>query len=96
MALYGELGFFPPSLHAQIKALCYYKRLYHLPRHRLAKRAFDSLMSLHDQGFNTWIGKVKKQSQELNIDIDNADYSNFKELCKDVTEEIPNTDFRET
>ena len=51
---------------------------------KLARRAFKSQMSLHDQGFNTWIGKAKELSRNVNIDIDNADPGAFKELCKKV------------
>ena len=52
--------------------------------HKLARRAFESQMSLHNQGFNTWIGKVKELSRNVNIDIDNADPGTFKELCKNI------------
>ena len=41
-------------------------------------------MSLHNQGFNTWIGKVKELSRNVNIDIDNTDPGTFKELCKKI------------
>ena len=41
-------------------------------------------MSLHNQGFNTWIGKVQELSRNINIDIDNADPGTFKELCKKI------------
>ena len=53
IAVYGELGFFPPSLLAYTRVLCYYKRLLHMPPHKSARRAFESQMSLHNQGFNT-------------------------------------------
>ena len=52
--------------------------------HKLARRAFESQMSLHNQGFNTWIGKVQELSRNVNIDIDNADPGTFKELCKKI------------
>ena len=84
IAVYEELGFFPPSLVAHTRVLCYYKRLLHMSSHKLARRAFESQMSLHNQGFNTWIGKVKELSWNINIDIDNADPGTFKELCKKI------------
>ena len=44
--LYGELGFIPPSVDADIMILCYYNRLRHLPCEKLVRRAFDCLMYL--------------------------------------------------
>ena len=52
--------------------------------HNLGRRAFASQMSLHNQGFNTWIGKVQELSRNVNVDIDNADHGTFKELCKNI------------
>ena len=80
--VYGELGFIPPSVDAHIKILCYYNRLRHLPREKLVRRAFDCLMSLHNLGFNTWIGSVKELARRLQFDIEDTNISNFKLTCK--------------
>ena len=78
--VYGELGVIPPSVDAHIKMLFYYDRLRHLPREKSIRRAFDCLMSLHNQGFNTWIGSVKELARRFNIEDTNI--TNFKLICK--------------
>ena len=80
--VYGELGFIPPSVDAHIKILCYYNRVRHLPREKLIRRAFDCLMSLHNQGFNTWIGSVKELARRFRFDIEDTNITNFKLTCK--------------
>ena len=77
-----RIGFLSPSLVAHTRVLCYYKRSLHMSPHKLARRAFESQMSLHNQGFNTWIGKVKELSRNINIDIDNADPGTLKNYAK--------------
>ena len=56
--------------------------------HKLARRAFESQMSLHNQRFSTWIGKVKELSRNLNIDIDNVYPGTVKDLCKKLLQTI--------
>ena len=81
--VYGELGFIPPSVDAHIKILCYYNRLRHLPREKLVTRAFDCLMSLHNQGFNTWIGSLKEElAQRLRFDVEDTNITYFKLIRK--------------
>ena len=80
--VYGELGFIPPSVDAHIKILCYYNRLRHLPREKLVRRTFACLMSLHNLGFNTWIGSVKELARRLQFDIEDTNIINFKLTCK--------------
>ena len=82
ITVYGQLGFFPPSRVAHTTVLFYYKRLCQMSPNKLARRAFECQMSLHNQGFSTWIGKVKELSRNLNIDIDNVDPGTVKELGK--------------
>ena len=53
-----------------------------MPRRKLVRRAFDCLMSLHDQGFNTWIGSVKDLARQYQLDIENTDITNFSYICK--------------
>ena len=81
--VYGELGFIPPSVDAHSKILCYYNRLRHLPREKLVTRAFDCLMSLHNQGFNTWIGSLKEElAQRLRFDVEDTNITNFELIGK--------------
>ena len=80
--VYGKLGFIPPSVDANIKIVCWYNRLRHLPREKLIRRAFDRFMSLHNQGFNTWIGNVKELVRRLRFDTENTNFINFKLICK--------------
>ena len=80
--VYGELGFIPPSVDAQIKVPCYYNRLRHLPREKLVRRVFDCLLSLQNQGFNTWIGSVKELARRFRFDIEDTNITNFKLTCK--------------
>ena len=82
--VYGELGFIPPSVDAHIKILCYYNRLRHLPREKFIRRAFECLMSLHNQGFNTRIN-VKELARRLRFDIEDKKITNFKLICKNHT-----------
>ena len=39
-------------------------------------------MSLHNQGFNTWIGSVKELARRLQFDIEDTNITNFKLVCK--------------
>ena len=80
--VYGELGFIPPSVDAHIKILCYYNRLCHLPREQLIRLAFGWFMSLHNQGFNTWIGSVKELARRLRFDIEDANITSLKLICE--------------
>ena len=80
--VYGELGFIPPSVDAHIKILCYYNRLRHLSREKLVRHAFDCLMSLHNQGFNTWTRSVEVLARRLRFDIGDTNITNFKLTCK--------------
>ena len=81
--VYGELGFLPPSVDAHIKILCYYNRLRHLPREKLVRlNSFDCLVSLHNLGFNTWIGSVKELARRLQFDVEDTNITNFKLTCK--------------
>ena len=84
--VYGELGFIPPSVDAHIKILCYYNRLRHLPSEKLVRRAFDCLMSLHNLGFNTWIGSVKELARRLQFDVEDTNITNFKLIAKIMLE----------
>ena len=49
---------------------------------KLVRRAFHYLMSLHNQGFNTWIGSVKELARRLRFDIEDTNITNFKLTCK--------------
>ena len=86
--IYGKLGFIPPSVDAHIKILCYHNHLHHLPREKSVRLAFDGLMSLHNQGFNTWIGSVKKLVRRLRFDTENANVRNFKMICKKTYQKL--------
>ena len=49
---------------------------------KLVRRAFDCLMALHNQGFNTWIGSVKELARRLRFDIEDTNITNFKLIFK--------------
>ena len=41
-----------------------------MPENAIAKQVFMALYSLHDQGFRTWVSKVKYIAEKYNFDID--------------------------
>ena len=76
--VYGEVGCTPLSVFCHVNVMNYYARLYNLPDSMLVKQAFNSLLSLTEQGFTTWIKKVWDLARKYNI---NLHCTNYKKAC---------------
>ena len=61
----GEVGAIPPSVQSHINVLTFYRRVA-----GIVKQAFMAPYNLHNQGFRTWVSKVKDLAEKYNFDID--------------------------
>ena len=78
----GEVGILPPSVTCHMNVLNYYDRLVRMPDSRLAKQVFNQLSYLHDNGFETWVGRVRELALNYGIDLrQNGLNRDFKKLC---------------
>lgn len=77
----GECGRLPPSTTCQISALRYINRLYHMPNDKLAKKVYNYLIALSNQGFTTWATHILNLADDLGLDI-GEDENKFANECK--------------
>ena len=47
-----------------------YRRVAGMPENTIVKQVFMALYNLHNQGFRTWVSKVKDIAEKYNVDID--------------------------
>jgi hypothetical protein len=82
----GESGQMPPSVFIDINVLCFAERLKRLSTCRLAKKVYDILDTLHNNGFNTWTTYMYKLRTKYSIQDDTSTLSEpaFKKLCKET------------
>ena len=66
----GEVGAIPPSVQSHINVLTFYRRVAGMPENTIVKQVFMALYNLHNQGFRTWVSKVKDIAEKYNFDID--------------------------
>ena len=59
----SKLNLAPPSVQSHINVLAFYRRVAGMPEK-------IHLSSLHNQGFRTWVSKVKDIAEIYNFDID--------------------------
>ena len=96
--VYGEMGCVPLRIHCHVNVISYYVRIYNMPDSRLVKQAFNSLYSLTEQGFATWITKVWELARIYDIDLHHNNYSKdqFKQYCKQQIRQNYISDWSET
>ena len=83
MMIYGDSGRLPLSLQCINNVLKYYHRLMHMPKQKLARRVFDELNSLHEQGFTTWVTKANHLVHKHGIELNTTNYREFKHVCSE-------------
>ena len=66
----GEVGAIPLSVQSHINVLTFYRKLAGMPENTIVKQVFVALYNLHNQGFRTWVSKVKDIAEKYNYDID--------------------------
>ena len=64
LATLGEFGRFPMCITHSSKIIKYWSRLLKLDKNKLVKKAYNTLYSLHNSGFQTWVSQIE---QILNI-----------------------------
>ena len=57
--VYGELGRFPLSITSMVRCIRYWIRLLKQPNERYSKKAYNSLLSMHNKGYTTWVTQIK-------------------------------------
>ena len=80
--VFGELGCLPPSTTCHINVFRYYNRLHNLPNTMVLKQAFNTLSNLTEQGFPTWITKVRELARKYNLDLHSVNSKTFHRTCK--------------
>ena len=60
----GEFGAMPTSVQSYINVLILYGRLAEMPGNTIIKQVFTALRNLHNQGFRTWVSKVREIAQQ--------------------------------
>ena len=58
------------SVQSHINVLTFYRRVAGMPENTIVKQVFMALYNLHNQGFRTWVSKVKDIAEKYNFDID--------------------------
>ena len=69
----GEFGAVPPSIQSHINVLTFYRRLAEMPGNTIIKQVFTALHNLHNQGFRTWVSKVREIAQQYGCGFDQPD-----------------------
>ena len=69
----GEFGAVPPSIQYHINVLTFYRRLAEMPGNTIIKQVFTALHNLHNQGFRTWVSKVREIAQQYGCGFDQPD-----------------------
>ena len=57
--VYGELGRFPLWITSTIRCIKYWLRLLKQPNERYSKKAYNTLLSMHEKGYKTWVTHIK-------------------------------------
>ena len=57
--VYGELGRFPLWITSVIRCIKFWLRLLKQPKERYSKKAYNTLLMMHEKGHTTWVTHVK-------------------------------------
>ena len=69
LAIYGETGRFPISLYQKTKVIDFWIRLETLPGNNLLKQVYTMVKIMYNNGFKTWLAKVKDILDEVNLSV---------------------------
>ena len=80
LAVYGETGRFPLQLPQEDNMIRLWARIQRLPHTNLLRKIYTDLLLLHDQGHDTWSGRVKAIFVWYNISDENLEHTPPSEL----------------
>ena len=80
LAVYGETGRFPLQLRQEDSMILLWARIQRLPHTNFLRKIYKYLLLFHDQGHDTWAGRVKEIFVKYNITDENLEHTTSSEL----------------
>ena len=80
LAVYGETGRFPLQLRQEDSLIRLWALIQRLPHTNFLRKIYNVLLLFHDQGHDTWAGRVKAIFVKYNITDENLEHTTSSEL----------------